>query len=422
MEPSQKNTYMEEVLQNQQVVAQELKRKSAPASMAQAPMRQRMQMPGGGGGPEHSRAVDVRITGFWRFKTVIVPPNVWVVHTRRGREQPMRVGLGTSFRYNPYTDTFIVAPATMQTLMINARCIGKERQGIMVQAYVQWIIEDFKAAYQKFDFSDVDDPTRIVNVQLREQAEASIKDKVATMGIDDVLADKSPIIQDLTTRLRQLAEGQGLKIVTVQIKEAIISSTRLFENLQQPFREEQQKVAKLAEIDRTTAVHHAEHKSQVDAFELKRAEERRRQQIEQKAEQERVKEQEETTRVKKASEIQLHQSELERIASQRKVDDANAAALLQTEKATLEKARVLADVERLKLELETLKRKIDNDISPARLDEILVRNLPQLVQHMPKPEHVETVHISGNGSVPDAVLSLTGLVKGLRSALKDDHQ
>src|SRR3954469_11214130 len=103
---------------------------------------------------------------------------------------------------------------------------------------------------------------RVVNVQLREQAEAAIKDKVATMGIDEVLSDKQPIIAELTHRLRWVAEGAdrtaggggggdpmservggtgagggglGLKIVTVQIKEAVVSSTRLWENLQKPF-------------------------------------------------------------------------------------------------------------------------------------------------------------------------------------------
>jgi len=37
----------------------------------------------------------------------------------------------------------------------------------------------------KLDFSDFDDPMRIVNVQIREQAEASIKDIVATLSIED---------------------------------------------------------------------------------------------------------------------------------------------------------------------------------------------------------------------------------------------
>ena len=104
---------------------------------------------------------------------------------------------------------------------------------------------------------------RIVNVQLREQAEAAIKDKVATMSIDAVLSDKQPIIEELTHRLRAVAEGShegtttsglGLKIVTVQIKEAVVSSTRLWENLQKPFRAQRERVARMAELEAQQAV------------------------------------------------------------------------------------------------------------------------------------------------------------------------
>src|SRR5205807_8944698 len=68
---------------------------------------------------------------------------------------------------------------------------------------------------------------------------------------------KLPIIEELTQRLRLMAEGTatgpgtsglGLKIVTVQIKEAVVSSTRLWENLQKPFRAEREKIARLAEV------------------------------------------------------------------------------------------------------------------------------------------------------------------------------
>src|SRR5205823_1455728 len=157
--------------------------------------------------------------------------------------EPLHVGMGVSFRYDPRTDAFLVIPAAVQTLIINARCISAERQGVLVQAYVQWIVADVGTAYRKLDFSDPHDPMRIVNIQLREQAEAAIKDKVATMPIDAVLSDKQPVIEELTHRLRAVAEGSreggdagglGLKIVTVQIKEAVVSWTRLWENLQKP--------------------------------------------------------------------------------------------------------------------------------------------------------------------------------------------
>ena len=114
-----------------------------------------------------------------------------------------------SFRFNPATDSYLVVPGAMQTILINAYCICRELQGVLVQAYVQWIIQDFATAYRKLDFCDPEDPMRLVNLQLKEQAEAAIKDKVATMSVHEVLSDKQPIIEELTARLRARRRGRG---------------------------------------------------------------------------------------------------------------------------------------------------------------------------------------------------------------------
>src|SRR3954467_3349183 len=279
------NDYLEQVMANQQRVEVDLKAKrmnrlaspppraqvvaGAPAQMAMRNdedtgrfrIRAAEATPAVAATDINAPAVDVRITGWGRWKTVIVPPKAHVVHTRRGHANPLHIGLGVSFSYNPAKDSFLVVPGTMQTIMINAYCICKELQGLLVQGYVQWIIADFATAYKKLDFTDVEDPMRVVNVQLREQAEAAIKDKVATMGIDEVLSDKQPIIEELTSRLRHVAEGAGgtdkglgLRIVTVQIKEAVVSSARLWENLQKPFRAERNRIARLAELESEEAI------------------------------------------------------------------------------------------------------------------------------------------------------------------------
>src|SRR5262245_6645932 len=156
-----RNTYLDQVVANQERLEQDLRSKrSAPSSMpAQAQMEAPMPAaaPGGLGGVAFGRgfapppadagrpngSVEVRVTGRWRWKTVIVPPNAFVVHTRRGSAEPLNVGLGMSFRFNPYTDSFLVVPGAMQTILISAFCICKELQGLLVQAYVQWIIQDF---------------------------------------------------------------------------------------------------------------------------------------------------------------------------------------------------------------------------------------------------------------------------------------
>jgi len=220
--------------------------------------------------------IKVKITGFSIWKRVIVPPNAYVVHTRIGRKAPVTIGLGVSFRFNPNKDAFMVVPAAMQTIGVVANCITKEKQGINILAYLQWQINDFAKAYKKLDFSELGDPLGIVNAQLREQAEAAIKDKIATMSVEEVLTDKAPIIKELTNRLKTVAEGKetendptdddglGIKIITVQIREAIVSSETLWKDLQSPFRNELRKKSRFSFLDTENEIKQKEFESKLN--------------------------------------------------------------------------------------------------------------------------------------------------------------
>ncbi|HEY1012162.1 MAG TPA: SPFH domain-containing protein [Herpetosiphonaceae bacterium] len=314
--------------------------------------------------------IAVRETGLLFWRRVVVPPNVYVVHTRIGRADPVTLGLGRSFRYNPNTDAYLVVPAAMQTIGIVANCISKEKQGINILAYVQWQINDFGVAYRKLDFSDTRDPLGIVNAQLREQAEAAIKDKIATMSVEEVLTDKEPIIDELTTRLKTVAEGRqerdkaadeglGIKIVTVQIKEAIVSSQRLWTDLQAPFRYEQERIARISylsmqdqirqkeletrqvaetsEAESVVVIERTKQTKQTEALELRLNQEAVRFLKEQETSRARLKEQEQTTVIQRESEQRLQ------LQAARAEQEARLEALRREQSALLERARLDAD-------------------------------------------------------------------------------
>ena len=466
-----RNTYLDQVVANQERLEQDLRSKRAAPSMvpAQAQMME-APMPVAAAGRaragvafDHDGAfphdedrrpngsVDVRVTGRWRWRTVIVPPNAFVVHTRRGRAEPLNVGLGISFKYNPYTDSFLVVPGAMQTILISAFCICKELQGLLVQAYVQWIIQDFSVAYRKLDFSDGEDPMRLVNLQLKEQAEAAIKDKVATMNISEVLSDKQPIIEELVERLRAVAEGAGgsdtglgLRIVTVQIKEAVVSSSRLWENLQKPFRADQSRVARLAELaaeevvaEREMAAQKVRETHRIDTErELSdlRAQAASLEYDREASEKLRRAEQEEASTRSLADlshETALHQLNLERaradeeteIARMRIERDNLMAKLGQDGKLDLARAEVAARHEQamLQLDRDRVRSEIDNEQSAANLQAKLIGSLPQIVEHLPKPKELKAVTIGGNDSTTLAglVAELSTVVGALRSAITD---
>jgi hypothetical protein len=453
-----RNAYLDQVVAQQQQLESDLRSKRAtpaapppPAPGAVAPQaarapRREMPAPEPDRGPP-TGGVDVRITGLWRWKTVLVPPNAFVVHTRRGSDTPLHLGLGVSFRYNPATDSFLVVPGAMRTILISAFCICQELQGLLVQAYVQWIIQDFGTAYRKLDFSDPDDPMRLVNLQLKEQAEAAIKDKVATMGVHEVLSDKQPIIEELTARLRSVAEGEGdsdtglgLRIVTVQIKEAVVSSSRLWENLQKPYRAEQQRVARLAEVaaeeaisEREMAAERIREAQQIEndrelselrarndaaSFDREAAERVRRSEREQEDMRTLGSLQTETTlhalaleRRRNAEETEVGRLRIEQEYALRRLRVDAELALARSE------AEATHDRELLELERDRIRAGIDNEQSPASIQATLVRSLPDIVDKLPKPAELRSVSIGGNDATTVAGLlaELTTVVGALRS-------
>jgi hypothetical protein len=395
MASNESNAYLDQVVKQQAVLESDLRRSRKVSSAPNAP-----DLPDAAAG----NAVDVRVKGIGRWRTVLVPPNAFVVHTRRGRAEPVHMGLGISFRFNPYKDSYLVVPGTMQTILLSAYCICRELQGVVVQAYVQWIVEDIATAYRKLDFGDRADPMRLVNLQLKEQAEAAIKDKVATMSVHEVLSDKQPIIEELTTRLRDVAEGGlGLRIVTVQIKEAIVSSTRLWENLQKPYRAEQSQIARLAELNAEEIVD-----ARQSVNDLKRGE--RKEEDARKL----AKQRNETTvhaikleQEKHAQEVEIGRLrlELEQMTQQLQLDFELRTATARAESANAIK---LLEIERARL-----RQDINNNQTAEAIQGQLVANLPDIVSRLPKPNELRTVTVGGGDPG-----SLAGIIAQVREAIR----
>ncbi|MEU1205422.1 SPFH domain-containing protein [Nocardia sp. NPDC005825] len=448
------NSYLDQVVAQQAELEEDLR----PAFARSAPAPAAMPIPPGAPGPRGALAkragrvgsvrentpqgpVEVRVSGWWRWRTVLVPPNAFVVHTRRGAAEPLHIGLGVSFRFDPTTDSYLVVPGAIQTILINAYCICSELQGVLVQGYVQWIIDDFATAYRKLDFSDPEDPMRLVNVQLREQAEAAIKDKVSTMAVRDVLSDKQPIIEELTARLRTVAEGAGdgarglgLSIVTVQIKEAVVSSNTLWENLQKPYRSEQNRVARLAELDAQEAV------SVREAAAGRAAEQRRIENERELAElrarndaasfdretAERLRRTEREHEVNRevadlAQQSALHALRLEREQHADKLDNARREAerVAQRQQADLALAQAETRVahEAALLELDRQRVGIDNanTRNAATMQAQLIEALPEIVDNLPTPTELRTVQIGGDTTgLASVVAQLSDIITAIR--------
>lgn len=415
-----KNVYLAQVMSQQAQLADDLRVRRATPPLEQHFKKRDSEEQEGWVSPY---ANNVRITGWWLFKNVIIPPNVYGVHTRKGHTEPLHMGLGVSFGFDPLKDSYLIVPATMQTILISANCICREKQGLLVQGYVQWIIDDIKVAYKRLDFSDAFDPMRVVNVQLREQAEAAIKDKVATMSIDEVLTDKQPIIQELTARLRHVAEGEGqdkglgLRIVTVQIKEAVVASPVVWEMLQRPFRSERGKEARLAELENLQVVREKEAEAEKQAAKLRVETASEASRLEAEAEAAKFNRQQ-AEFVRRAA---LEAESLEKSAQFRRSrleDETEMARLLLEKELTLKKMRLESENAQAEkeIELSAKRRHVENELTQIALQDRLVQRLPEIVEKLPKPAELKAISLGS--PLNELVDSLRSLLAGVTSGNK----
>jgi hypothetical protein len=269
------------------------------------------------------------------------------------------------------------------------------------------------------------------------------------MSVHEVLSDKQPIVEDLIDRLRGVAEGEdgsdrglGLRIVTVQIKEAIVSSSRLWENLQKPFRSEQERIARLAELGaqeaisgRELAADRAQRTQELDnerdlaelrarndslTFDRDTAEKARRAEREQADARRLAELRNEATlhelaleRARDAEELEVGRLRLEREHAMKRLalDGDLALSRSRTESAH--------DSALLQLERERIKATINNGQSPESIQAKLIDALPEIVAKLPKPAELRSVTIGGHDSstVTGLLAELAAVVGAIRSAV-----
>jgi hypothetical protein len=237
----------------------------------------------------------------------------------------------------------------------------------------------------------------------------------------------------------------GLKIVTVQIKEAVVSSTRLWENLQKPFRADREKLARLAELEAQQVIARMELQNrqaretaelettrrldelralaQRETYDRDQAERARRHRVEQEAEQHALAERAATEKARRQADedlaIQQHQLEAQRIA--REHEAVGRQLDLERARAELERLRTTVTIERDNLEHQARssreerdvelfgrRRRAENELSEAHLRAQLVARLPEIAAAMPHPEELRAITVGGEGAA-----SLTGLLAGL---------
>lgn len=147
-----------------------------------------------------------------------------------------RRGPGISALVLPVIDRWEVVPCSSNRITFCAEQITAENQGVRVNGFAIWKISDPEKAGQCYDFDDERAAVTALGENLRDVVESAIRHRVANMPMEEVLRKRGSIILQLKEETAYMASQWGVLVETVEIREVLILSETLFEQMQADFR------------------------------------------------------------------------------------------------------------------------------------------------------------------------------------------
>lgn len=209
-------------------------------------------------------AVGLAFAGYaFRKLYVSVDPDEFVVHYRNGNV--VHIGRGKSFFQLPF-DTYLKVPGTLRDINFCADQITMEKQGVRVQGFLAYKIEDFERAYQALDFKshsvrqlptceensaktdykgktetrivalDPEDPLAKTDFILRQLAESVVRHEVSNKTLQQMIMEREKVRESMRQQLMDTVSGWGISIDTIEFTEVWIRSKEVFQNLQATYR------------------------------------------------------------------------------------------------------------------------------------------------------------------------------------------
>mgnify|MGYP006278297129 CR=1 FL=1 len=208
----------------------------------------------------------IAVLGIWCYKKfyISVKPDEYVIHYGRGG-MVKHCGRGISFFCWP-GETYIAVPSTIRDVNFCADQITQEKQGVRVQGFMAYRIDDFEKAYQTLDLRsrsakvllsaeknvdnkdyssktrettfklDPDDPLAKTDLVLRRLAESVVRHEVSNKTVDEMISEREAVIESMKDQIAPTVARWGLVVETIEFTEVWIRSRELFENLQAEYR------------------------------------------------------------------------------------------------------------------------------------------------------------------------------------------
>ncbi len=327
----------------------------------------------GGGEPPNGGGEDPRryAQGGWRagkpeedpekmkkWGLVTARPSEFLIHMRRGRVREVS-GQGASCFKLP-GDAVAIVPTSVQRLHFTADQVTSEKVGVQVTGLAVYRIVDPLVAFRMLNFSFPERAQQKLADLLREMFVGAVRRLVANLSVEECLSKrKEGIATELMREIAPVVSGKGrpedrtdsgwgVVLDTIEIQDVRVLSETVFANMQARFREEQERVAREAELSKERFIQRAEAEAerQIALTRLATEEEVRhkRQEAEEQAKLEAlaVESRVEEARVAKERSTRQAQVGLERETALTKL---NAELEVREQKTKAEEAQKLAQLE-----------------------------------------------------------------------------
>ncbi|MHA1912055.1 MAG: SPFH domain-containing protein [Candidatus Kariarchaeaceae archaeon] len=172
-----------------------------------------------------------------RYK--IFTTNEFVLHFRSGKLKTASYGGGVFLL--PIIDHIVVLSTAIQTVDISAseKVISKENQEIIVRGFIVWRITNPEMAFKAIGTTAMTS----ISVTLEQIVEAVIRTAVANMTLEQILRERSIIIESIMSEVTPIVDSWGVSIETVEVRDVTVVNQDLFNDLQAPFENKKRRTA-----------------------------------------------------------------------------------------------------------------------------------------------------------------------------------
>ncbi|MBE2249646.1 MAG: hypothetical protein IAE78_08855 [Myxococcus sp.] len=163
-------------------------------------------------------------------------------------------------------DSVAIVPTTVQRLQFTADQITQEKVGVKVTGIVVYRIAEPLIAFRMLNFSFPERAQEKLATMMEEMCIGATRRLVANLTIEECLTRrKDALASELVREVAPVVSGDGrledatnrgwgVVVDTIEIQDVRVTSAQVFANMQARFRQEQERVAREAELEKQRAI------------------------------------------------------------------------------------------------------------------------------------------------------------------------